>query len=54
MLDFRFTEIIKHITSAICLFPFMAAIILMTFVLNGTTLLGGKIPEVGRGLVKLI
>jgi hypothetical protein len=32
----------------------MAAIILMTFVLNGTTLLGGKIPEVGRGLVKLI
>lgn len=54
MLEFRFTEIIKHITSAICLFPFMAAIILMTFVLNGTTLLGGKIPEVGRGLVKLI
>jgi hypothetical protein len=32
----------------------IALVILMTFVLNATNLFGGNIPEIGRGLVKLI
>ncbi len=44
----------QHLVSAICLLPMIALVILMTFVLNTTNLFGGNIPEIGRGLVKLI
>ncbi|MBI5046524.1 hypothetical protein HZC07_02210 [Candidatus Micrarchaeota archaeon] len=54
MLTYRLTDFTKHLVSAICIFPFIAFVILMTFVLNVTTLFGGNIPEIGRGLVKLI
>ena len=42
------------LVSAICVFPIIALVILLTFVLNTTNLFGGNIPEIGRGLVKLI
>jgi hypothetical protein len=44
----------QHIISSICILPMIAFVILMTFVLNTTNLFGGNIPEIGRGLVKLI
>ncbi len=44
----------QHLVSAICVLPLVAFVILMTFVLNATNLFGGNIPEIGRGLVKLI
>jgi hypothetical protein len=44
----------QHLVSAICILPMIAFVILMTFVLNTTNLFGGNIPEIGRGLVKLI
>ena len=54
MLSFRVTEFTRHLVSAICVFPLIALVILFTFVLNTTNLFGGNIPEIGRGLVKLI
>jgi hypothetical protein len=47
-------DILLHIASVICIFPFVALIVLFTFVLNTTNLFGGNIPEIGRGLVRLI
>lgn len=44
----------QNLVSALCLLPMIAFVILMTFVLNTTNLFGGNIPEIGRGLVKLI
>ena len=44
----------RHISHVICLFPMIAFVVLLTFVLNTTNLFGGNIPEIGRGLVKLI
>lgn len=44
----------KHLVNSICVFPFVAFVVLLTFVLNTTSLFGGNIPEIGRGLVKLI
>ena len=44
----------RHMVYAICIFPLIAFTILLTFVLNTTTLFGGNIPEIGRGLIKLI
>jgi hypothetical protein len=44
----------RHLVYAICIFPMIAFTILLTFVLNATGLFGGNIPEIGRGLVKLI
>jgi hypothetical protein len=44
----------QHLVSAMCILPMIALVILMTFVLNTTNLFGGNIPEIGRGLVKLI
>jgi hypothetical protein len=44
----------RHLVYAICVFPMIAFTILLTFVLNTTNLFGGNIPEIGRGLVKLI
>ena len=44
----------QHLVSAVCLFPIVAMTLVLTFVLNGTNLFGGNIPEIGRGLVRLI
>lgn len=46
--------ILLHLVSVICIFPLVAFVILFTFVLNTTNLFGGNIPEIGRGLVRLI
>lgn len=54
MLQFKLLDFSRHLTSAICISPLVSFVILMTFVLNVTGLFGGSIPEVGRGLVKLI
>jgi len=54
LLDVRINDFTKHLVSAICIFPMVAFVILLTFVLNTTNLFGGNIPEIGRGLVKLI
>jgi len=45
---------VKKLTVSMCLTPLMAMVITLTFVLSTTSLFGGNIPEVGRGLVKLI
>jgi hypothetical protein len=47
-------DILLHIASVICVFPLVAMVIFFTFVLNTTNLFGGNIPEIGRGLVRLI
>ncbi|MEW6721800.1 MAG: hypothetical protein AB1324_00905 [Candidatus Micrarchaeota archaeon] len=44
----------RNLVHSICVFPMMALVVLLTFVLNATNLFGGQIPEIGRGLVKLI
>ncbi len=54
MLTWRLNDFARHLVSAICLFPLVSLVILLTFVLNTTNLFGGNIPEIGRGLVKLI
>lgn len=54
LLTVRITGFVRHLISAICIFPMVALILLLTFVLNTTNLFGGNIPEIGRGLVKLI
>jgi len=54
MLTFRVTDFTRHLISAICIFPLISMVVLFTFVLNTTNLFGGNIPEIGRGLVKLI
>jgi hypothetical protein len=48
------TSLLMRMINAVCVVPLVAMIITMTFVLNSTNLLGGNIPEIGRGLVKLI
>ncbi len=54
ILQFKLLDFSRHLASAICISPLVSFVILMTFVLNTTSLFGGSIPEVGRGLVKLI
>jgi hypothetical protein len=54
LLEFRVNDFTRHLISAICLFPLISMVVLFTFVLNTTNLFGGNIPEIGRGLVKLI
>ncbi len=54
MATWRVNDFARHLVSAICLFPMVSLVILLTFVLNTTNLFGGNIPEIGRGLVKLI
>ncbi len=44
----------RNLIHSICIFPMVAFVLLLTFVLNTTNLFGGNIPEIGRGLVKLI
>jgi hypothetical protein len=50
----QIAKITKVLLASICLAPLVAMIITMTFILNTTNLFGGNIPEIGRGLVKLI
>jgi hypothetical protein len=52
--NFQLTEMIKHLASVMCIFPLIAFAVFFTFVLNTTSLFGGNIPEIGRGLVRLI
>jgi len=54
LLGTNMDDFTKHLIHAICIFPMIAFVILLTFVLNTTNLFGGNIPEIGRGLVKLI
>jgi len=54
MLDQMQLGILKQLTVNLCLTPLMALVITLSFVLASTSLFGGNIPEVGRGLVKLI
>jgi hypothetical protein len=54
LLTVHITEITRHLISAICIFPMIAFVVLLTFVLNTSNLFGGNIPEIGRGLVRLI
>lgn len=53
-LTIRIDDFQKHLVHALCIFPMIAFVVLLTFVLNATNLFGGNIPEIGRGLVKLI
>ncbi len=54
MLTLKLNGFTKHLVSVICIFPMISLVVLLTFVLNTTNLFGGNIPEIGRGLVKLI
>ncbi len=47
-------KMISQLITSVCLAPLIAMVLVMTFILNSTNLLGGNIPEIGRGLVKLI
>jgi hypothetical protein len=44
----------QTLVTSMCILPIVSFVILMTFVLNTTNLFGGNIPEIGRGLVRLI
>jgi len=50
----QIVQVLKNLIASLCLAPLIAMIITMTFILNTTNLFGGNIPEIGRGLVKLI
>lgn len=47
-------SVLRHITNVVCFIPLIALTLTLTFILSATSLFGGTIPEVGRGLVKLI
>jgi len=53
-LNYRIFDFLIHLASTMCIFPVVAFVVLLTFVLNTTGLFGGNIPEIGRGIVKLI
>lgn len=53
-LSARLIDFERNLAHSICIFPMIAFVVLLTFVLNTTNLFGGNIPEIGRGLVKLI
>ena len=46
--------IMKQLSVSICFLPMICMVIVFSFVLSTTTLFGGNIPEIGRGLIKLI
>lgn len=50
----QIAKLFKNLIASLCFGPLIAMIITMTFILNTTNLFGGNIPEIGRGLVKLI
>jgi hypothetical protein len=47
-------SILRHLTAVICVLPFVTMIITLSFILSSTNLFGGMVPEIGRGLIKLI
>ena len=47
-------SIMPSIIVRVCLLPLVALTITFTFVLSSTNLFGGYIPEVGRGLIRLV
>jgi len=55
---FNYFDFYRHIGpllySTLCILPMVALVITLTFVLSTTSLFGGNIPEVGRGLIRLI
>ncbi len=46
--------LLREVCLNLCIFPFVALMITFSFVNSGSSLFGANIPEVGRGLVKLI
>ncbi len=54
MLTLNLPDLERNLVHSLCIFPMIAFVVLLTFVLNTTNLFGGNIPEIGRGLVKLI
>lgn len=44
----------RMLVANICLIPFVSMVAVITFVLSTTSLFGGMIPEIGRGLIKLV
>ncbi|MBI2079646.1 hypothetical protein HYT84_02685 [Candidatus Micrarchaeota archaeon] len=54
IMDLITLKVVKALTLSVCLLPLMAFTITLSFVLSATSLFGGNIPEVGRGLIKLI
>lgn len=54
LLTLHVSELARHLMSSLCIFPLVSLVALITFVLNTTNLFGGNIPEIGRGLIKLI
>ncbi len=49
-----FEEFFRSVALAFCLYPFLAFSFAATTTNIGTTLFGGRIPEIGRGLIKFI
>lgn len=47
-------SILRYLGAVLCFVPLITFIIVISFVLSTTNLFGGMIPEIGRGLVKLI
>ncbi len=47
-------KILLHFTAVICLIPVIVMMLTLSFVLSGTSLFGGAIPEVGRGLMRFL
>lgn len=54
LLTLHLGELTRHLMASMCIFPLVSFVVLITFVLNTTNLFGGNIPEIGRGLIKLI
>ncbi|MFH2106126.1 MAG: hypothetical protein ABII22_02615 [Candidatus Micrarchaeota archaeon] len=54
IMDVISLNVVKAMTLRICLLPLVALTVTFTFILSTTNLFGGNIPEIGRGLVKLI
>ncbi len=52
--DYFSPAVLKQLTVSVCFLPMIAMVIVFSFVLSTTSLLGGNIPEIGRGLIKLI
>jgi len=52
--DYFSYKILRELATRICFIPFVCLVIVLTFILNTSSLFGGYIPEIGRGIVKLI
>jgi len=52
--DYFSFALLRELSIRVCFLPFVCLVIVLTFILNGSSLFGGYIPEIGRGIVKLI